>query len=65
MMGCRRVLRSFDAKQGSWSPLAFLLTIPKWFPRMDGNKFLSKQRLRSVSLGSGDTVAPLAIDCSG
>lgn len=65
MMGCRRVLRSFDTKQGSWSPLAFLPTIPKWFPRMDGNKFLSKKRLGSLPLDSGDTVAPLAVDCSG
>lgn len=51
--------------QGSWSPLAFLPTIPKWLPRMDGNKFLSKKRLGSLPLDSGDIVAPLAVDCSG
>lgn len=47
------------------APLAFLSTTPKWLPRRDGNEFLGKQRLGSVSLGSGDTVAPLTVDCSG
>lgn len=38
---------------------------PQIAPKMDGNKFLSKQRLGSLPLGSGDTVAPLAVDCIG
>jgi hypothetical protein len=65
-------LRNSEAKQGSLSFFNILfffaslsLPHPQWLPRMNGNEFLSKQRLESPHQFPGDTVAPLAVDFSG
>lgn len=62
-MGCRRALRNAGASK---VPVSF--GFPSHNPQMapkDGWQQIPQQRLGSLPLGSGDTVAPLAVDCSG